>query len=450
MSIEENGYKEVQLGPKIIRAPSSWNINSLGSIAETITKGTTPTSVGFDYQEEGINFLKVENIKKNTLSTENLDKISFKANEKLSRSKLHKGDILFSIAGSLGECMTVREKYLPANINQALSLIRINENLILNDFVEYYLKGNIIQSYIKAISTVSAQPNLSLTQVSNFKVLIPPILEQNKIAEVLSTVDDAIQKTEEIIERSKELKKGLMQDLLTKGIGHEEFKEVKLGPKTMKIPTSWKVKKISNITESYAGGTPSRSNSEYYGGKIPWIKSGELNADYIDNVDEFITDKGLNNSSATWVSSNSVLVAMYGATAGQVAYLNTPATTNQAILALPPSEKDIYDSTFLFHTLKVHMKRLVAQRIQGSGQQNLSKTLINKLEIPLPPLREQEKIAEILSTIDEKIQKEKDYKEKLEQLKKGLMQDLLTGKVRVLPLLSDEEKEVIKEADVPG
>ncbi|SJZ82602.1 type I restriction enzyme, S subunit [Selenihalanaerobacter shriftii] len=202
------------------------------------------------------------------------------------------------------------------------------------------------------------------------------------------------------------------------------YKEVRIGPKKLEIPREWKVSTIEDICETYAGGTPRRSNEEYYEGNIPWVKSGELNQNYIDEIEECITQKGLENSSAKWVPSNNVLVAMYGATAGQVGFLRTKATTNQAVLALLPKD-NLCQPLFLYQTLSLNMNILVAQRTQGSGQQNLNQTLIREMEIPLPPSEEQKKIATILSSVDKAIEKTDEIIDETKRLKKGLMQELL-------------------------
>jgi len=221
-----------------------------------------------------------------------------------------------------------------------------------------------------------------------------------------------------------------MQDLLTKGIGHDEFKEVQIGPKTVEIPEGWELVRIEDISKMYAGSTPSRSHDEYYNGEIPWLKSGELNKDFIENTEEEISEEGFKNSSVKWVPKNNVVVAMYGATAGEVGFVKIDCTTNQAILSILPIN-DSFVPIFLYYLLTKQMKKLVKQRQQGSGQQNLSKTLISDMKLPIPKYEEQKKIGKILLKLDNKINNGEIYKQKLQKLKKGLMQDLLTGKVRV-------------------
>jgi type I restriction enzyme S subunit len=161
-----------------------------------------------------------------------------------------------------------------------------------------------------------------------------------------------------------------------------------------------------------------------FDGSIAWVKSAELNQGEISDTEEKLTNKGYRSSSARWVPQNTPLIAMYGATAGVVGWLKTRATTNQAVLAIPPRSHDT-DSRWLYWTLQHHASRLLAS-IQGSGQPNLSKTLIDQLDVGYPTLPEQRRIAEILDTADEAIRQTERVIAKLKAVKAGLLHDLLT------------------------
>ncbi len=170
-----------------------------------------------------------------------------------------------------------------------------------------------------------------------------------------------------------------------------------------KIPEGWKIVKIGKISKSYAGGTPSRSKKFYYGGNILWVKSGEVPNRNIIDTEEKISEEGLKNSSARNVPKNTVLVAMYGATAGKVGILKKEATTNQAVLAIV-NNKDSFDYEFLYYLLFSKTNTLI-NTTQGTGQPNLSKTIVDNLELIIPQdIKEQEAISNILSTVDENLE----------------------------------------------
>jgi type I restriction enzyme, S subunit len=189
--------------------------------------------------------------------------------------------------------------------------------------------------------------------------------------------------------------------------------------------SKWVKYKIGNVSDSFAGGTPSRSRPDYFNGEIPWISSSEVNLPYIDDTKEKITELGLENSSAKWIPKNSVLVAMYGATAGVVSKLLINATSNQAVLALVPY-KDKIDGGFLYYQVKQN-KEGILFLAQGSGQPNLSKDLIDNYEINFPiSVSEQRQIATILSTADAVIEKTQAAIAKYKAIKQGMLQDLFT------------------------
>ena len=185
----------------------------------------------------------------------------------------------------------------------------------------------------------------------------------------------------------------------------------------------WKRIRLGDHAETFAGGTPDRSNATFFGGLIPWVKSTEVNLGRIKKTEEFLTEEGLHFSAAKWIPARTVLVAMYGATAAQIAYLEIAATANQAVLAIVPDER--IDSVFLFYALTAIKEKILFQA-QGSGQPNLNKQIIDRVTVDLPPIFEQRPIAEILSTLDEAIEQTEALIAKHQQIKAGLMHDLFT------------------------
>lgn len=188
---------------------------------------------------------------------------------------------------------------------------------------------------------------------------------------------------------------------------------------------SWQYKKIKELSDTYAGGTPSRNAFGMFDGFIPWVKSSELNINEIIDTEEKLTKLGYKSSSVKWVPANTPLVAMYGATAGVVSWLKISAVTNQAVLAVPTRDKSI-NSRWLYWILQFYSSRLLAT-VQGSGQPNLSKKLIDELKIDVPLIiAEQQKIAKILDTVEKAIALTQTHINKLKLAKAGLLHDLLT------------------------
>ena len=190
-----------------------WQEKKLGDICECITKGTTPTSIGFTFKKTGVNFIKAENISNDFyIDINTTAKISLECDDVLKRSKLQVNDILFSIAGTLGRTAVVKLKDLPANTNQALAILRLEQENNTS-FVNYILNSFKIKKRIYQLLSIGAQPNLSLEQIKGFVMPYPCVEEQKKIANFLSAIDQKIEVENQILEQFKTQKQFLLQNL---------------------------------------------------------------------------------------------------------------------------------------------------------------------------------------------------------------------------------------------
>ncbi len=178
--------------------------------------------------------------------------------------------------------------------------------------------------------------------------------------------------------------------------------------------------KISDITQTCSGGTPNTKKEEYYKhGTIPWLTSGEVNNGIITATKSYITESGLTNSSAKWIPANSVLIAMYGATAGKSAITKIPITTNQAICALLPSDK--VNSVYLYHAIKNKEEWMINQ-CAGAAQPNISQKIIRDMEIPLPNINKQLEFVSIVEQAEKSKSELRQAIEKIDRVMKSLMQ----------------------------
>lgn len=306
--------------------------------------------------------------------------------------------------------------------------INLDQKIANNDFFEHLLKSSFVQNKLQSGSASTTMPAINFSTLNTVVIPLPPLEEQKKIADILSTVDKKIAFVEENINATEELKKGLMQKLLTEGIGHTEFKDSELG----RIPESWEVKSIGSLTSLTAGGTPSTQIKDYWNPKeIPWLSSGEVNKKIIYFTDNMISKQGLNNSAAKFIPKYSVLIALagQGKTRGTVAISEIELTTNQSVASILPSEK--LDMYFIYYNLDSRYEEIRSMSTGVGGRGGLNLAILKSIKIALPPQKEQKQIAEILSTVDNKLENLKEKKQSFEELKKGLMQKLLTGKVRV-------------------
>lgn len=426
-----DGYKMTELGA----LPEEWDVVKLGQISQTITKGTTPTTYGYNYVENGIPFLRVENITENAnINLNDVKYISCKTHDFLNRSKLEEGDILFSIAGAIGRCALVTSEIVPANINQAVSLIRFKSKTQLNpDFILQMLSSNKIKKQTELEATSLAQTNLNLEQVKNISIPFPSFTEQHRIATILSTLDETVEHTEALIEKYKNIKAGLMADLLTRGIDEEgrirsegthRFKDSALG----RVPEEWEISTLGDVcAKAINGGTPSTDVENYWTGAIPWITGADILTQTVSKIRRYITEEAVKDSSTNVIPKGNLLIVTRTGV-GKLAIAPFDIAVSQDFTGVIPNDNTTTE--YLFWLLNKSVNYFL-NLTQGTSINGITRNDLMSFVFPLPPLQEQRRIAEILTAADQRIEKEEAYRDKLLQLKKGLMQDLLTGKVRV-------------------
>lgn len=418
------GYRKTEVGI----TPEDWGIEKLGSLCELITKGTTPTTLGFSYQNTGINFIKIETINANGNFLPSLfSHISEDANRALKRSILKENDLLFSIAGALGRVAIVSPEILPANINQALAIIRLKRDQKIDlKYMYFFLKGFQIQKHIDRINVQSAQANLSLENINNFKIVLPQKEEQQKIATILSKVDEQIKQTEQIIEKTEILKKGLMQKMFTKGIGHTKFKKTELG----EIPEEWEIRgltKIFNIID-YRGRTPAFSDNG-----IPYIGADNIkDARIVFNKRRYVSEETYIEYMTRGIPNPGDILFTTEAPLGNVAQVpRYKFCFAQRVVVFQC--KNNFSPLFFMYLLKNKiMQKQFLNWATGTTVTGISSKNMKFIKLYYPKsIQEQERIGQALKSVDKYIDLEKNKLSHLQELKKGLMQDLLTGKIRV-------------------
>ena len=432
--------------------PKEWTIVSLERDCVLIS-GLRPKGGASD---EGIPSLGGEHITLDgriNFSDVNAKYIPEKFFKIMTKGKTEENDILINKDGAnTGKVAMLKKKfYKDIAINEHLFIIR-SKKLFVQQYLFYWLFSRFGQKQITDRITGSAQPGLSSTFIKNFLVPRPPLPEQRKIAEILETIDSAIEKTDAIIEKYKRIKQGLMQDLLTKGVVSEgegeserwrlrdenidKFKDSPLG----RIPEEWEVVDVYGRVNLINGGTPSTARPEFWNGSIPWLSVEDFNIGkrWVFSSSKYITELGLKQSATKLLKKGMLIISARG-TVGVLAQLGADMAFNQSCYGLDAKDKMKLSNDFLYYALKNFITSFLSLAY-GNVFNTITRETFKEILIPLPPLPEQQRIASILSQIDEVIEKEQAYKEKLERIKKGLMEDLLTGKVRINHLIEEEEK----------
>jgi len=331
----------------------------------------------------------------------------------------------------IGCPVEIPEYYKDEAVCISMDLTKIVPNKKLDKkFCYYFLQLPYCRKFMRSHSSGSTVLHLNLNSVKKLLLPLPPLYEQRKIAAILSSVDAAIEQTDAIIAQTERMKKGLMQELLTKGIKHTVFKKTSIG----RIPEKWDVIYLgnNNYFDLVAGGTPSTKNKRYWeNGDILWLLSGEIHKKRIYDTQKKISKLGYENSNATLLPKQSVLIALagQGKTRGTTAITEIELTTNQSVAAII-SNFNYLNSYYVYYVLDSMYEEL-RSKSSGSGRAGLSLTILREIGLPLPSLSEQNQIASTLLSVDDKLIIEKNRRIQLGRLKKSLMQDLLTGRVRV-------------------
>jgi type I restriction enzyme S subunit len=415
-------FKKTELG----EIPEEWLIDKLGNFVDILVGFPFPSK---EYSENGIRLVRGDNVTEGKLRWADRTRYWKTVTPQLKKFLLKKDDFLLGMDGSkVGKNYArVKENDLPCLLVQRVACLRVNDKLIQN-YLDYVIGNKDFINYVESTKTNAAIPHISSRQISDYKIIVPPLKEQQKIASILSNVDELIQKTEQIIEQTQRLKKGLMQRLLTKGIGHTKFKKTELG----EIPQEWDVQLLENITEKVSVGIATSTTKYFAKTGVPILRNQNIKEAYIDKGDLiYITDDFAKLNSSRALREGDVICVRTG-NPGQSAVVTSEMNGWQTFTTLIVRPlKDIIDSYYLCRFFNSITKTKIKSLQAGGIQQNLNAGWLAKIKVHLPPLKEQQKIASILSNVDELIQKQQMNKSKLENLKKGLMQQLLTGKIRV-------------------
>jgi type I restriction enzyme S subunit len=301
---------------------------------------------------------------------------------------------------------------------------------INNFFLFYVLKHpRYRQTLIASMTGTTGRQRVARRNVEGLRIPLPPLAEQERIAEILSTVDRGIEKADEAIEETKRLKRGLMQELLTRGIGHKEFKTSAGG----RIPESWVVERVSDLFDTPGGTTPSTGNERYWNGSILWVTPTDITRlkgrIHLEDTEKRITEEAVKACSLRILEKDTILLTSR-ATIGFTAINAEPVTINQGMTALAPRDRGSVLPLF-YHYYLQRLRPYLNQLGSGSTFREVSRATLRSIKIPLPPLPEQRQIASILGTVDARLDLLRKRKERLQRIKQGLMNDLLTGRRRV-------------------
>ena len=412
--MKETKFKDTEIG----KIPEEWEVRTINSFCSVKTGPFGSMLHAEDYVAKGTPIVTTEHFKNGILPLvgKDIPQVGIEDLKRMSSYTLTKDDIVFSRVGSvdINALVTVRQKgWLFSGRVLRVRPFKQTDSLYLHyGLLKHSVRSDIVS---RAVGLTMASINTKI--LGETELSLPPLNEQRRIASALTSIDNLIASLGKLIEKKKNIKQGAMQQLLTGKTRLKGFTE------------PWVYRKISEIATTSSGGTPSRSIPNYYYGDIKWFTTTELKDNYLYDSVEHITREALNNSSAKMFSANTILMAMYGATIGKLGVLKEPSTTNQACCAIKCN--DIVE-IFLFYILLYNRKSIIEKGC-GAGQPNISQAIVNELSFLVPPCeKEQQAIATILTKMDDEITALEAKRAKYEAIKQGMMQQLLTGKIRLI------------------
>ncbi len=406
---------------------SAWEQSRFGDIASGFLSGGTPTTKRPEYWRGEIPWITSKWLG-NRLELDDGEKfVSKEATNKTSTRIVPKNNIIFATRVGVGKVGINR---IDLAINQDLAGVLIDDDKFDLQFLAYQLCMDPIQQYVAMNKRGATIKGITRECLKDIRLNIPPLPEQKKIAHFLSTVQQAIEAQERIIQTTNELKKALMQKLFTEGLRNEPQKQTEIGL----VPESWEVVELGTIAKVGNGSTPKRSNEAYWdGGTIPWLNSARIHDRFITEPDQFVTPQAVKECHLPRVAPNSLLIAItgQGKTLGNSALTRFETCINQHLAyAQFHSDEVVPDFVLWFMQTRYDFLRSIA-KAGGSTKGALTCGYLKTHPIPIPGKEEQMEIVNIFGQLGSKEQVCRRKQACLQDLFRTLLHELMTAKILV-------------------
>ena len=381
-----------------------WEKHTIGELAIKVGSGVTPKGGETVYKKEGHPFVRSQNVGLGVLLLEDIAYIDDTTHIRQKNTELQIDDVLLNITGaSIGRSAVVNEQIAGGNVNQHVCIIRTKDNFV-SSFLCNFLLSNYGQKQIDSFQAGGNRQGLNFEQIKSIKIGIPCVKEQSKIAKTLQLLDERIATQNKIIEDLKLLRSAII-----------DYAVNSLDIDTVKFSSLYKT--------AGEGGTPSTSNVDFYkNGQIPFVKIDDLKQKYLTENKDFITELGLQKSSAWLVPTNSILFSN-GATIGEISITTYPVCTKQGILGIVP--KSHVDVEYLYYFMSSTYFRKEVCRIMTEGTMKTAYLKdINNIPCPIPTKETQQEIAKMPSLLNSKIELEQDILDTLNKQKQYLLRQM--------------------------
>ena len=363
----------------------------LGEITSVITKGTTPTTLGYAFTDEGVGFIKVESISEGgTIIPEKLSHIDDKTHDVLRRSKLHEGDILFSIAGAIGRTALVDGSILPANTNQAIAIVRVDDSLAVPKYVYYYLRSATFLNYSLGRVVQTAQANVSLGELRKAPIRLPARAVQQKIAGILSSYDELIENNVRRMEILEESARSLYQEWFVhfRFPGHASVPLVESDMRP--IPEGWEIKTLRGVLARLESGSRPRGGVDPNERGVPSIGAENITGlgKYDYAKEKYVSQGFYSRMRRGHVVSGDVLLYKDGAHIGRKTlfrdgFPHARCCINEHVLILRANEP-VTQSYLFFWLDQPDMTQTIRNLNSNAAQPGINQEGVKNLPILIP------------------------------------------------------------------
>ena len=340
---------------------------------------------------------------------------------------LKENDIVFARTGnSTGRSYFYQKEHGDFVYAGFLIKFSIDPQKVNPKILKYYTHSQEYYNWVKSFDTGGTRGNINAKTFGDMPISLPKRCVQDKIVGILSALDSKIENNNKINANLEAQAEALFKSWFVDFTPFKDqpFVDSELGP----IPQGWKVGKLGDYCECVLGGTPSRSESSYWNGDIAWINSGEVNKFRICTPSEFITSKGLDNSSTKLLPKKTTVLAITGATLGQISILEIDSCANQSVIGIKQNDNMPYE--FIYPTVKVNIKRLLNLQT-GGAQQHINKNNVQNLFIVYPPKFILQKYKEHTKCIYSKISTLCFENQRLAALRDTLLPKLMSGEIKL-------------------
>ena len=408
-----------------------WKEYKVSDIIDEISMGPFGSNIKVDnFIDFGVPVLNGSNLQGFKLNEESFNYVSQEKADSLGKANAHKGDVIVTHRGTLGQIVYIPEdsNYDQYVISQSQFRLQLKREIVRPDFFVYFFHTRLGQYRILMNASQVGVPALA-RPTSTFKdvfVPVPSMKVQNKIVFILKSLDDKIEVNRKINENLEQQAQALFKSWFVdfEPFKNGEFVDSELGM----IPKGWRVGKLGEICSCLLGGTPSRNKEEYWNGSIAWINSGEVNKFRVVEPSEYITEEGMNHSATKLLPKKTTVLAITGATLGQVSLLEIETCANQSVIGVLENDKIPYE--FIYPLIKVKIGELCSH-MTGGAQQHINKNNVEQLSIIIPSSNVMVNYKDKTKSLYSKIANNCFESRRLASLRDTLLPKLMSGELRV-------------------